>query len=57
MVLFSSKFFYKMDVVALSVVFDKYCPIIGLKDLSRKLQINYEINYYLYFYLMLYNAP
>jgi hypothetical protein len=25
--LFSSKIFYKMDTVAFSFVFDKYCPI------------------------------
>jgi len=45
-----------MDTIGLSFVFNKYYSIIdylGLKYLSRKLQINYAINYFFYLYLML----
>jgi len=44
-----------MDTVALSVVFDKYYPImdyLGLKDSSRRLQANCTINYLFYLYLI-----
>jgi len=44
-----SFFFCKIDTVALSFVFNKYCPICGLssKDSSHKLQINYVISCFL----------
>jgi len=43
------------DTVALSFLFDKHYPImeqLGLKDLSRDLQVNYAISYLFYLYLM-----
>ena len=50
--LFSSNFFYKIDTVTLSFIFDKYCPIIellGSKDSFHKLHVNCAISYfYLY---------
>ena len=54
--LFSSKFFGKMNTVAFSFLFDKYCLIInwlGSKDSSLKLQVNCVISFYFYLYLML----
>jgi len=54
--LFSSIFFFKIDIVVLSFVFNKYCLIIdelGSEDSSRKLQVNCIINYFFYLYLML----
>ena len=55
--LFSSKIFWKNDNVTFLFLFDKHCPIrkkLGLKDLSRDLQIKCVINFYFYLYLMLY---
>ena len=48
-VLFRSKFFLNFDTVALSFLFDKYCP----KDSSRHLQTNCEISFCFHPYLML----
>ena len=51
-----TKIFYKIDIVALLFVFDKYYPIMNQldsKNLSCKLQINYAISYLFYLYLML----
>jgi hypothetical protein len=48
--LFSSKKFYKIDIIVLSFIFDKYCPIIdylGSKDSFHKLQLNCAISYFL----------
>ena len=42
--------------VALSFVFDKYCPImtyLGSKNSSRNLQSNYVISYFFYLHLLL----
>jgi hypothetical protein len=53
--LFRSKNFLNFDTVALSFLFDKHYLImeqLGLKDLSRDLQVNCAISYLIYLYLM-----
>ena len=54
--LFRSKKFLDFDLIALSFLFDKYCPIMGLKDPSRDLQINCAISFCFHLYLMLYEC-
>ena len=54
--LFTSKFFCKIRIVALSFVFDKYCSImdkLGSIDSSRQFRPNCAINFYFYLYLIL----
>jgi len=55
MALFRSKNFLDFDTVTLLFLFDKHYPImeqLGLKDLSRDLQVNCAISYIFYLYLM-----
>jgi len=54
--LFSSEKISDFATVALSFLFDKYCPImnkLGSKDSSRDLQTNCVISFYFRLYLML----
>jgi hypothetical protein len=54
--LFSFRKFLENATVPISLLFDKYYPImykLGLKDSSREFRLNCVINFIFYLYLML----